>query len=56
MAYEEREVAECSAHRQATRLSRSVATGRRGLDSREPFACLEGWHFPRPLERFGKSC
>ena len=55
MACEGREAAECSIHRQATRPPRSVATGRRGLDFRERFACRDGWHFPRPLEQLGNS-
>lgn len=53
MACAGKAVAERSAHRQAIRPPRSVATGRHGLDSRERFACRIGWHLPRPRERFG---
>ena len=55
MACEGKEVVVRSGHRQATRPPRSVATGRRGLDSRERFACRDGWHVPRPFERVGTS-
>ena len=55
MAGEERGAAECAVQRQSTRPMRSVATGPRGLDFRERFACGDGWHFPHPLERSGNS-
>ena len=55
MACEGKEVAERSAHRLAARPLPSAATGRRGLDSRERFACRDVWHFPRPFERLGNS-
>ena len=55
MACEGREVAAWSAHRRATHPSRSVATRRHGLDSRERFACRDGWHFPGRLDHFDNS-
>lgn len=55
MACEGREVAAWLAHRRATRRPRSVATKRHGLDSRERFACRDGWHFPGRLDRFDNS-